>query len=298
MAEWSVWKALEQVRQKKRELDPLFARAGIAPELTTIANRICLDLKRSPLTMPLLTGDKTRDAEAMDMYYEGYARQYEEAFYKAENLLRFAWVPEALPIGALISAEIARLRGQLKNEQGKTLDFTDLEALLFNYVRLDHPTLALPPDLLSNRRRELAEIAGYPLLVQHSHAEMQNNNVPPLLSEAFKTQLSEHLQSYLVSPWLHCPLISQWYVTLALDTGLARKKRDALDDQLTASLLKRRWPSLSRWMPQFEFADQCWYISLSLLALVSLFMEWWWLAVPMVIWLHLSLGGTGGKEKR
>ncbi|AMC35711.1 hypothetical protein [Janthinobacterium sp. B9-8] len=297
MAEWSVWKALEQARQKKRDLDPLFARAGIAPELATIANRICLDLKRAPPTLPLLTGDKTRDAEAMGMYYEGYARQYEEAFYKAENLLRFTWVPEAAPIGSQISAEILRLRDQLKNEQGKTPDFSMLEGLLFNYVRLDHPELELAPDLLSNRRRELTDVAGYPLLVQHAHSETQNDSVPPLLSEAFKVQLSEHLQRYLASPWLHCPLITQWYVTLALDTGLARKKHDALDDQLTASLLKRRWPSLSNWMPQFEFADQCWYVSLSLLALVSLFMEWWWLAAPMVIWLHLSLGAHRRERK-
>jgi hypothetical protein len=297
MAEWGVWKALEQARQKKRELDPLFARAGVAPELETNANRICLDLKRSPPTPPLLTGDKTRDAEAMGMYYDGYARQYEEAFYKAENLLRFAWVPEAAPIGAAITEEIARLRNQLKNEQGKTPDFSMMEKLLFHYVRLDHPDLALAPDLLSNRRRELTDVAGYPLLVEHAHGESQNDSVPPLLSEAFRVQLSEHMQRYLASPWLYCPLISQWYVTLALDTGLARKKHDALDDQLTASLLKRRWPSLSNWLPNFEFADQCWYIGLALLALICLFMEWWWAAAPLVIWLHLSRGAHQRERK-
>jgi hypothetical protein len=297
MAEWSVWKALEQARQKKRALAPLFARAGVAPELATIANRICLDLKRSPPTLPLLSGDKSRDAEVMDLYYEGYARQYEEAFYKAENLLRFTWVPEAAPVATLVLAEILHLRNQLKKEKSKMLDFSDLEALLFNYVRLDHPELVLPPDLLINRRRELTEVAGYPLLVQHAHGETQNDSVPPLLSEAFSTELSEHLQRYLASPWLHCRLITNWYVTLALDTGLARKKRDALDDQLTASLLKRRWPSLSNWVPQFEFADQCWYILLSLMALVSLFMEWWWFAAPMVLWLHLSLGAHRRERK-
>jgi hypothetical protein len=297
MAEWGVWKALEQVRQKKRELDPLFARAGVAPELATNVNRICLDLKRSPPTPPLLTGDKTRDAVAMGMYYDGYARQYEEAFYKAENLLRFAWVPETAPIATAITEEIARLRDQLKNEQGKTPDFTALEALLFHYVRLDHPDYPLPPDLLSNRRRELTDIAAYPLLVEHVHADPQNDSVPPLLSDEFRQQLSEHMQQYLASPWLHCPLVSQWYITLALDAGLARKKHDALDDQLTASLLKRRWPTLSNWLPHFEFADQCWYLGLALVALLSIFLEWWWLAAPLVVWLHLSRGAYQRERK-
>lgn len=298
MADWSVWKALEQTRQKKRELDPLFARAGIAPELETSANRICLDLKRSPPTPPLLTGDKTRDAQVMGLYYDGYARQYEEAFYKAENLLRFTWVPEAAPVAAAIVAEITRLRDQLKNEQGKTPDFTTLEALLFNYIRLDYPGLDLPPDLLSNRRRELTDVAGYPLLVQYAHGEAENDSVPPLLSEAFREQLHERLQSYLASPWLHCPLITQWYVTLALDAGLARKKHDALDDQLTASLMKGRWPSLSVWMPHYEHADQCWYVVLALLAFCCIFLEWWWVAAPLVLWLHFSLGAHRRERKK
>jgi len=77
MADWSVWKALEDWRNKRHELDPIFAKAGLAPEIETMVNRICVDLRRQTPTPPLLTGNEARDKEVFAMFHEAYARQFE-----------------------------------------------------------------------------------------------------------------------------------------------------------------------------------------------------------------------------
>ncbi|BCL76148.1 hypothetical protein JHS3_18840 [Jeongeupia sp. HS-3] len=298
MTDWTIWQALEEWRSRRRELEPVFAHAGIAPELETYANRILVDLKRQPPTPPLVSGDKQRDEEERMRYNAAFVRYYDESLFKADALVRMPWVPEAAPIGAAVSAEVARLRAALVAAPGKAPDFADLEALLGHYLRLDHPQLTIAPELLAERRRLLAEIAGWPLLVQRAAAQPFSEDVPPLASDAFHRLYQQQLDLYLATPWLHCKVVSQWYATLALDAMLVRKKREAGDDAWIASTFKARWPSLSVWLPQLEMADQLWYLLLILVAVVALFGERWLLALPLILWLNLSVGAHRRQRRR
>ncbi len=224
MADWSVWKALEDWRGRKHELDPLFAAAGIAPELDSMVTRVLVDLRRAPPTAPLLTGDKTRDETEFGRFHEAYFRYYDDSLQKVESLLQHAWVPEAEPIAKEIRAELGRMRKAMEESPGKVPSFEKLEVLLRHYVRLDHPQHPVPEGILAERRRALVDVAGYPLLVQHAAAQTFSEMVPPLVTPEFRQQLQERIQAYLQTPWLHTRLVSQWFVTTVLDAALARKK--------------------------------------------------------------------------
>ncbi|WP_028456339.1 hypothetical protein [Chitinilyticum litopenaei] len=297
MADWSIWRALEEWRSKRHELDPIFARAGIAPELETMVNRVCVDLKRTPPTAPLVSGDPSRDGQELSRYHEGYYRHYDEPLYKVESLLRQPWVPEAAPQAALIQQEVARLRQQMKANPGKNPGFGTLEQLLQHYVLLDSPQHPVDAAVLQERRNQLIDLAGYPLLVQHALSDPYNDQVPPLASAEFRRQLAQKMEEYSATPWLHCRVVTNWYVTLALDAALSSKKRDAEDDVRIRVQLRRRWPSLSVLLPKFEQADQIWYLLLICGALFAIFTEIWWLAVALIIWLNLSLGGHRRERK-
>lgn len=297
MADWSIWQALEEWRNKRHELDPVFARAGVAPELDSMANRIGLDLRRSPPTRPLLSGDKARDEEEIGRYNEAYFRHYDEPLDKVEGLLRRPWVPEAGPIADLVRQEVARLRGLMREQPGTHPQFDALDVLLQHYLRLDHPALMIDPEVLSARRRLLIDVAGYPLQVQNALKDPYNDSVPPLSSSLFREQLHEKMAAYLAETWLHSRVITHWYISLALDAALARKKRDATDDSRIASMMKRRWPALSVLTPGFDQADQIWYLLLTLIAICCLFFEFWWVAGGLIFWLYLSVGGHQRERK-
>ncbi|WP_148715116.1 hypothetical protein [Chitinolyticbacter meiyuanensis] len=296
-ADWSLWRALEDWRSKRHELEPLFATAGVPGEIETVVNRVLVDLKRSPPTPPLVSGDTQRDAEELARYHDGYFRHFEDSFYKVETMLALPWVPEMQPLGGAIREELAALRSQLREQPGRKPDFTRLEGLLQHYYRLDHPELPLPEGLLEGRRRTLTEIAGYPLLVQHALKDPYSDAVPPLTSDAFRDDFAARVRSYLDTAWLHNPVVTQWYVALALDAALARKKRDSTDHARLARLLKRRWPTLSVLLPGFEQADQVWYLLLSGLTFFALFAEWWLPAGLLIVWLSLSIGAHRREKK-
>ncbi|MBM3116712.1 hypothetical protein [Jeongeupia naejangsanensis] len=298
MTDWTIWQALEDWRSRRRELEPVFAQAGIAPELESQVNRILVDLRRQPPTPPLVSGDKQRDEDERARFHAAFMRHYDESLFKAEALVRLPWVPEAAPIGNAVLAEVERLRTALSNNPGQTPDFGDFEALLGHYLRLDHPQLTVAPELLAERRRQIADIAGWPLLVQRSAAQPFNEVVPPIGTEAFREAFYAQLDLYLAAPWLHCKIVSQWYATLALDAVLVRKKREAGDDSFVASTFKHRWPSLSVLFPQLEMADQLWYLALILAAIVALFSEHWLVALPLVLWLNLSVGAHRRQRRR
>ncbi|GHD65739.1 hypothetical protein [Jeongeupia chitinilytica] len=298
MTDWTIWQALDDWRSRRRELEPVFAQAGIAPELESQVNRILVDLKRQPPTPPLVSGDRQRDEEERSRYNAAFVRHYDESLFKAESLVRLPWVPEASPIGEAIVAEVARLRATLQSSPGEAPDFADLEALLGHYLRLDHPQLTISPELLAERRRQIADVAGWPLLVQRSTAQPFNDVVPPIGTEAFREAFYAQLDLYLATPWLHCKIVSQWYATLALDAVLMRKKREAGDDAFVAATFKHRWPSLSVLLPQLEMADQIWYLTLIIAAIVALFGEYWLVAVPLILWLNLSVGAHRRQRKR
>ncbi|WP_157669415.1 hypothetical protein [Chitinibacter sp. GC72] len=297
MADWSIWKTLEDWRNKRHELDPIFARAGVAPELESLANRLATDLRRVPPTKPLMSGDSSRDDKEMLAYYDAYFRHYDEALYKAETLVRMPWVPEAAPTGRAVLAEVERIRKEMRTHPGTHPPFEPLDQLIQQYIRLDDPDLKIPAELMNARRQMLIEIAGYPLTVQHSIKDPYDDSVPPLSSEDFCTQLHDKMQQYLEQDWLHCRVVTQWYISLALDAALARKKRDAGDDSRIRSMLKRRWPTLSVLFPDIEHIDQVWYLGLSMGAIACLLMELWLLAVPLILWLNLSLGGHRRERK-
>ncbi|AOY00321.1 hypothetical protein [Jeongeupia sp. USM3] len=298
MTDWTIWQSLDDWRSRRRELEPLFAQAGIAPELESQANRILVDLKRQPPTPPLASGDKQRDEEERARYNAAFVRHYDESLFKAEALLRLPWVAEAAPIGDAVAAEVTRLRAALFANPGATPSFADLEALLGHYLRLDHSQLTIAPELLAERRRQLAEIAGWPLLVQHAATHPLSDELPPLGSDAFQALYQQQLELYLATPWLHSKVVSQWYATLALDAALVCKKREASDDAFIASTFTRRWPSLSAWLPRLEMADQLWYLALILAAIVALFSERWLIALVLIVWLNLSVGAHRRQRKR
>lgn len=297
MADWSIWKALEEWRNRRHELDPIFAKAGIAPEVESAVNMVCVNLRRQPPTPPLLTGEKTRDDEEFGRYHEGYYRHFDDSFLRAESLLRLTWVPEAAPVADQVRTEIARLRQVLRDRPGRNPGFDQLEKLLRHYVDLDMPDMPKLADLLIQRRKQMIEVAGYPLLVQHALADPYSDAVPPMTSDAFRQELFSRMRQYRDVSWLHNRVISNAYVVLALDSMHACKKRDALDDTRVARLLSRRWPTLSVLMPGFEQADQLWYLLLIVIAVVCIFAELWLLVLPIIVWLNLSIGAHRREKK-
>lgn len=297
MADWSIWKALEEWRKRRHELAPIFARAGIAPEVESAINMVCVNLKRQPPTPPLITGDKTRDAESVGMYHAGVYRHFDDSLSRVESLLQLFWVPEAASLADRIRSEIARLRQVLHDHPGKNPGTDGLEKLLRQYGNLDLPDTPQLAETLSERRRQLIDVAGYPLLVQHALTDPYSDAVPPLTSEEFRQELGARMQMYRETTWLHCRVITNAYVALALDMVHAHKKLELMDDARVARLLKNRWPSLSVLLPEFEQADQVWYLLLSILTLCFIFMEIWWLAVPLILWLNLSLGAHRREKK-
>lgn len=297
MADWSIWRALEEWRSKRHELDPIFAYAGINASLESQVNRICVDLKRTAPTPPLVTGDPSRDGEELARYHEGYYRHYDEALYKAEGLLRQPWVPEAAPQAQAIEQEIKRLRQQMRSSPGRNPGFAELEQMLQHYVNLDSPQFPVDKAVLQERQNQLIDVAGFPLLVQHALTDPYNDQIPPLMSGEFKQLLLEKTTAYLATPWLQTKVVTHWYITLALDAALGHKKRDATDDQRIRSQLKRRWPSLSILLPDFQHADQLWYLLLICLSLFAMFSEFWWGAGALMLWLYLSLGAHRRERK-
>jgi hypothetical protein len=291
MADWSVWKALDDWRSKRHELDPIFAKAGFAPEIESMVNRICVDLRRQTPTPPLVTGNDARDKEVFAMFHEAYARQFEECCFQSESLLQLVWVPEAQRIAEAVRGEIARIRQALKTQPGRNPGVDELEKLLRHYVNLDHPELPVPLDVISGRRQEMAEIMAYPLLVQHAASGNASNRKPILATEEFRREFSRHVQMYRETTWLHSRIVTQAYAQLALDAALARKRHDVLDEATLMQQLPKRWPSPSSLWPGWEQVDQIWYLLLGLVSLALLIIEWWWLALPVMIWLYLSIGG-------
>lgn len=297
MADWSIWKALEEWRNRRHELDPIFAGAGIAPEVESAVNLVCVNLKRQSPTPPLVTGDKMRDEEEFGRYHAAFYRHFDDSFQRAENLLRLPWVPEAAPVAEKVRVEIQRLRQVLHAHPGRNPGCSELENLLRHYVDLNLPGQAQLADLIALRRKQMVEVAGYPLLVQHALSDPYNDVVPPLSSAEFREELSRRMQVYRDTGWLHNRVITQAYVTLALDAAHACRKLEAVDDRHLARQIGFRWPALSVVWPGFEQADQLWYLLLIVVATAAILMEVWWLALPLMLWLNLSIGAHR-REKR
>ena len=290
MADWSIWKALEEWRNRRHELDPLFARAGVAPEIESAVNLVCVNLRRQTPTPPLVTGDKYRDEEEFGRFYQGYFRHFDDGFQRAETLLRLPWVPEAAPIAEQIHSEIAMLRQRLQENPGRNPGCGRLEVLLQQYASLNFSDLPQLADVLAQRKRELIDIAGYPLLVQHASADPAGNAMAPVSSAAFQQALAEKLNQYLNTPWLHNRVLSHAYMQMSMDSACSRSKSDVQDDTRLQSAVGHRWPTLSILLPGREHVDQLWYLLLAIFAITAVFLEMWWVAMPLIVWLNFSIG--------
>lgn len=289
MADWSIWKALEEWRGRRHELDSIFAQAGVCPELESIVNRISVDLRRQPPTPPLLSGDKMRDEEALKLYHEAYHHHYDDSLYQAESMLQITWVAEAAPLATLVRREIARIRQTLKEHPGRNPGVEQLEQLLRHYVKLDHPEVKVAMEGINQRRQQLVEIAGYPLLVQQSITESLHGKVPPLASQEFMQEFANKAAQYRETEWLHNRVITTAYVTLALDSVLARAREDSFSDVRLAQMLPRRWPAPSVFIPGYEQIDQMWYILLTLVILGCLYLYLWIPAGLVGLWVFMSM---------
>ncbi|WP_410499273.1 hypothetical protein [Chitinibacter sp. S2-10] len=297
MADWSIWKTLEDWRSKRHELDPIFSYAGVSPELESLASGIATDLRRSPPTKPLVTGNHERDDRETTAYYEAFYQHFDDSLNKVESLIRLPWVPEAASTGQAVLAEVENLRRFMRANKGVRPEFDRLDQLIEQYIHLSDPNLNIPPELLQQRREKLVVLAGYPLTVQHSLRNPYDSAHSPLGSDDFRQELDEKIQQYISAEWLHCRIITNWYVSLVLDSALMAQKRDAANDERIRAMIKRRWPTLSLVMPGFEHIDQVWYMALSLGAIAGLLAELWLVAVPIVLWLNLSVAGHRRERK-
>ncbi len=297
MADWSIWKALEEWRNRRHELDPLFANAGIAPEIKSAVNLVCVNLRRQTPTPPLLTGDKHRDEEEFGRYHQAYFRHFDDGFQRAETLLRLPWVPEVALFAEQIREEISRLRQKLHETPGRNPGCDALEKMLQQYASLDFPDAPQLTEILAQRRRQLIDIAGYPLLVQHALTEPTGHEMPPISSDAFRQAMADKINNYLSTPWLQSRIITQAYMQMAMDSACGRSKRDVLDEVHLGELIKHRWPSLSVLFPDWEHADQVWYLFLTVFTISAVFLEMWWVVVPLIVWLNISIGAHRRERK-
>ena len=207
-------------------------------------------------------------------------------------------MPEAAITADKIRTEIARLRQAMRDKPGRNPGFEGLEKLLHHYVSLDDPDMAKMEDTLILRRKQLIDVAGYPLLVQHALSDPFSDSIPPLHTERFRAELFNKMRDYKASEWLHNRVITNAYVLLALDAFYAYKKREAQDDAKIAQTFQMRWPTLSVFMPNFEQADQVWYLFLIVIAVCTIFLELWWIALLLIIWLNVSIGAHRKERKR
>ncbi|XZG69545.1 hypothetical protein ACTSKR_12915 [Chitinibacteraceae bacterium HSL-7] len=289
-AEWSVWRALDEWRKKKRELDRPFAFAGVADDLDSALNRALVDLKRAPPTPPLVSGDTQFDEQEVLRYRQAFFRHYDESLYKIERALQMPWVPEMRPLAERVTTMIGLVRQQLISEPNRRPDLGPLETEVRHYLNLSHPELGIDDTVLAERRQLLADVAGFPLTVQHAQKKPLEHDLPLPGSSAFGDLLGTRIQSYLERDWLQCATVTQWYALLALDHALAHKLHDTQDRTFLTGQMTHRWPTLSMLLPDYAHADQLWYLVISCLTFFALFAEWWITGGVCALWLMLSIG--------
>ncbi|MFC4159656.1 hypothetical protein [Chitinimonas lacunae] len=287
--EWDVWKELDDLRQRHKELGGLFARIGLSQELAMMANNLRLDLQRRPPAAPLTTGERNQDAQALEEYKRQFTAHFDEIFFKVENLLRMPWPPEAQFLVPSILEEVENQRRFLAKNPGVAPPLDKLDALVEEYTHLDKMDQRLDRNAIALRRAQMIDILGFPLIVRRQLAHPEWELLPPLASDDYQQLLSQKMAMYREADWLQNRLYDKWFVALEFDAIWARLKRDANDRERIISQLKLNWPKLGTWFPDFPHADLVWYLMLVLFCIITLFMEWWWAAGGLLIWLQLSV---------
>ncbi|MDN3576387.1 hypothetical protein QWZ03_06365 [Chitinimonas viridis] len=287
--QWDIWKELEELRQRYKELAPMFARVGVAPEFAQMVNNLRLDLQRRPPSPPLNTGERDKDAQAQEEYKRAFASHYEEVFFKVENCLRMPWPIEAQYLVPGILEEVENQRRTLAKNPLVSPPLEKLDTLVEEYANLDKMDDRLDRNAIGVRRAQLTEVLGFPLIVRRQLAHPEWELLPPLASDAYRQLLNSKIENYRAAGWLQSKLFDKWYIALEFDAIWARLKRDANDRERIISQLKLNWPKLGNWAPDFPHADLVWYLLLVLLCIIALFAEWWWAAGGLLIWLQLSV---------
>lgn len=298
MAHWDVWPELLNLRDRHRELSPIFARTGISPDLSAAANNVRGLLHRRLPTKPLATGDSDHDSKLMEGYHRHLKDQFEESFYKIGQLTRMNWPPEAEALAQRVHGEIQMLRAQRDADPDSIFDLTRLDKLLVLYSDLYQAGEVIDQEALAERKQLLIEVLGFPLLALRHQQYPDLELLPPLASPEYVEQLNKHLLGYAEQRWLHNSLSQNQYLRLTLDVAVLELSRRGHDRDWQLAQLPFTWPSLSRWLPRFEHADLVWYLLLSLLAIGSLLAEWWWLTLIVMIWLKLTIKKTREREAK
>ncbi|MBV8467193.1 MAG: hypothetical protein JO218_14725 [Burkholderiales bacterium] len=287
--QWDIWKELDELRQRHKELAPMFARVGIAPDFVQSANSLRLELQRRPPTAPLVTGERDKDAQAQEEYKKAFASHFEEVFFKVESFLRSPWPPETEFLVTPIHEELAAQHRALAKNPLVAPSFEKLDLMIEQYANLDAMDERLNRAAIDARKQQLTEVLGFPLVVRRQLAHPEWELLPPLASDEYQQLLNSKIEAYRETDWLQTRLFDKWYVALEFDAIWARLKRDANDRERIISQLKLNWPKLGNWAPDFPHADLVWYLLLVLVCVVALIAEWWWWAGGLLIWLQLSV---------
>lgn len=287
--QWDIWKELDELRQRHKELGPMFARIGIAPEFAQMANSLRLELQRRPPTPPLATGERDKDAQAQEDYQRAFSSHYEDLFFKVESFLRMPWPVEAQFLVPGILEETENLRRTLAKNPLVSPPLEKLDALIDGYADMDHMDGRLDRAAIDMRKVQLTNVLGFPLMVRRQLAHPEWELLPHLASDDYRQLLANKIEEYRDAGWLQSKLYDKWYVALEFDAIWARLKRDANDRERIISQLKLNWPKLGNWAPDFPHADLVWYLLMVLVCVIALFAEWWWTAGGLLVWLQLSV---------
>lgn len=286
---WDIWKELEELRSRHKELSSMFARIGIAPEFAMMSNNLRLDLQRRPPAQPLLSGDRDKDAQMIEEYKRHFVNHFDEVFFKVENLVRMPWPVEAQYLVPAMLDEVEAQRRFLAKNPGVAPTLEKLDAMVDQFSTLEKMDDRLDRASIERRRTQLTEVLGFPLVVRRQLAHPEWELLPALASDEYRELLNTRMAQYREAEWLQSKLYDKWFIALEFDAIWARLKRDANDRERIISQLKLNWPKLGNWAPDFPHADLVWYLLLVLICIVALFAEWWWAAAALAIWLQLSV---------
>jgi len=287
--QWDIWKELEELRNRHKEVWAMFARIGVAPEFASMANNLRLDLQRRPPVQPLLSGDRDKDSQMIEEFKRQFVAHFEEIFFKVENLVRMPWPVEAQFMVPAMLEEVEVQRRFLAKNPAMPPPLEKLDNLVEQFSTLDKMDARLDRVSIERRRDQLIEVLGFPLLVRRQLAHPEWELLPALASDEYREMLDSRMSLYRSSEWLQCKLYDKWFIALEFDAIWARLKRDSNDRERIISQLKLNWPKLGNWAPDFPHADLVWYLLLVMICIVALFAEWWWAAAALAVWLQLSV---------
>lgn len=291
MAHWDVWPELLALRDRHKELAPIFAKIGISGDISSFASNIRAMLQKRPPTKPLTTGDEDHDSKLMEGYRKQLKDQFEECFYKTEQLLRMPWPPEMEPIANLIRDEVARLRALREQDADTVFDVAEMDRLIALYVEPYQAGGLIDQEALAERKELLIQLIGFPLIAARHINAPELDLLPPYNTREYRELFEQNLMGYYEQSWVHNSHTGTAFVRLSIEMALSKMAHHTYDHNWLNQRLKFVWPSPGVLIPG-EHVDTIWYILLSLLCVATLYLEWWWAGLGLVLWLKLSVTMT------